>query len=72
MFQDLLKQSNIVTQYPIINMIISNDSTRAITVQKKSDREFWISQFCLETYEQTFHEKVGGENGSYIKLKDVE
>jgi len=28
--------------------------------------------FCLETYEQTFHEKVGGKGDSYIKLKDIE
>lgn len=28
--------------------------------------------FSLETYEETFTEKVGGKDDSYIKLKDIE
>ena len=58
--------------YNIVNMMITYDSTRAVTVTRKSDREYWIKMYCLETAEQTFEEKVGGQETDYIKLKDVE
>ena len=38
----------------------------------KSDREYWVKQHSLETYIDTFEEKVGGLPDSYIKLKEVE
>lgn len=41
-FQDLLKQTSVVTMYPIVSMIISFDSTKAITLTKKDDRNCFV------------------------------
>ena len=61
-----------MTEYPIISNMISYDSKRAVTVQKKGEREYRVQMFDLETYEKTFDEAVGGESNDYIKIKDVE
>ena len=37
--------------YPIVNVMITYDSTKALTVTKKDNREFWIKMYDLETYE---------------------
>ena len=58
--------------YPIVNVMISYDSTRAITVTKKDDHECWVKMYDLETYDQTFEEKFGGFSDSFIRIKDVE
>lgn len=60
-FTNLLKQASIITKYPIVTMAISFDSTRAITVTKKDDKESYIKMYDLNTYELTFEEMVGGE-----------
>jgi len=52
--------------------MITYDSTRAITVTKKDDREFWVRMYDLETYEKTFNEQIGGEATSFIRLKEIE
>ena len=43
-----------------------------VTVTKKTDREYFVKQYSLETYKMTFEEKIGGKKDSYIKLKEVE
>lgn len=43
-------------------MIITYDSTRAVTVSKKDDQEAVINMYDLETNEQTFEEQIGGDN----------
>lgn len=58
--------------YPIVTMAISFDSTRAITVTKKDDKESYIKMYDLNTYELTFEEKIGGERDQYIKVKEIE
>ena len=40
--------------------MITYDSQRAITVSKKSEHEYYVNMFDLETYEQVFEEKIGG------------
>lgn len=37
--------------YPIVTVSITYDQTRAITVTKKDDREFWVKMYDLETYD---------------------
>ena len=69
MFKDLIKQHSVVTMYPIVSMIITYDSTRAVTVTKKDDQEYYVKMYDLETYEQTFEECFFGK---YIKIKEVE
>ena len=49
-FKDLVKQNNIVTMYPIVSMIITYDSTKAVTVTKKNDQTYYVKQYDLETY----------------------
>ena len=58
--------------YPIVSVILTYDSKRAITVTKKDDREFWIRQYDLETYEKTFDMQIGGNPDSFIRTKEVE
>jgi hypothetical protein len=55
-----------------VTCMITYDSTRAITVTKKDDREFWVRMYDLETYEKTFNEQIGGEPTSFIRLKEIE
>jgi hypothetical protein len=71
-FQNLLKTNSIVTQYPIMTMLISYDSQRAISVQVKSDHEAYIVQHSIQTQELTFKMKFGGSETNYIKLKEVQ
>ena len=71
-FKNLVKGSNITTMYPICTMIITYDSTKAITVTKKNDIEYYVKQYDLESYDLTFEEKIGGAPDDYIKLKEVE
>ena len=47
-FKDLLKQTQVITMYPIISMLITYDSTRALTVTKKDDRFYYIKMYDLE------------------------
>lgn len=71
-FKDLLKQTNVITMYPIVTMLITYDSTRALTVTKKDDRFYYIKMYDLEQYDMTFEECIGGGKDSYIKFKEVE
>ena len=68
-FRNLLKTVQQDTGNPIVSMIISYDSKKAIAVTKKSDDRHYILQYDLESYEITFREKI---KGNYIKLKEVE
>jgi hypothetical protein len=56
LFKNLTKSKLVVTKFPIVTCIISYDSTRAITVTKCDDTEFWVRMYNLETYEKTFDE----------------
>jgi len=67
-----VKSTNVVTMYPIVSMIITYDSSKAVTVTKRNDREYYIKQYDLESYDLTFEEKIGGGEDQYIKLKEVE
>lgn len=55
-FTNLLRQTTVITKYPIVTMAISFDSTRAITVTKKDDKESYIKMYDLNTCELTFEE----------------
>lgn len=59
-FNNLLNEIIIKSPYEIVSAIISYDSTRAISVCKKSDSEFYIMQYDLDTQEVTFEESIGG------------
>lgn len=71
-FDNLLKHKQVPTMYPIVSCIISYDSTRAILVSKRDDREFWVRMYDLESYQKTFEEMIGGKEDSYIRAKEVE
>ena len=72
LFNNLLKSTNVTTMYPICSVIITYDSTKAVTVTKKNEREYYVKMYDLESYEMTFEEKIGGDANDYIKLKEVE
>lgn len=60
-FTNLLRQSTVITKYPIVTMAISFDSTRAITITKKDDKESYIKMYDLNTSELCFEELIGGQ-----------
>lgn len=60
-FQDLLKQTTIRMMNPIVSMIISADSKRAVALSQEDDNKYIITQYCLETYQETFNEVIGGQ-----------
>ena len=70
-FANLTKSKNVITMYPIVTCIITYNSKSVLTVTRKSDREYYIKQYSLESYELTMAEMIGGEPDSYIKAKDV-
>lgn len=68
--ENLIKQTTVKTEHPLISMDISYDSTKAIAVTKESDQCSCIKMYGLEephvlTFSETIH-------GTYIKLKEVE
>jgi hypothetical protein len=71
-FTNLLKQICVVTRYPIISLVISFDSTRAVTIQKVNDNLSHIVMYKLDDYSVCFEEKIGGAPEQYIKVKRVE
>jgi hypothetical protein len=71
-FNDLLETKHVDTANPIVSMIISYDSTRALSITTKSNSEFLIKIFSLDTNELLFIETLGGESKDYIKCKDIE
>jgi hypothetical protein len=58
--------------FPILSMLITYDSTKALTVTKEDDRNYYIKMYDLEAYDMSFEEKIGGTADSYIKFKEVE
>lgn len=72
LFRDLLKVADVTTMYPITSCILTYDSQNAVTVTKKGEVEYYIKIYNLETNLMVFEEKIGGNEGDYIKLKEVE
>lgn len=68
-FDNLLKTTNVTTMYPICTVMITYDSTRAVTVTKQNESTYYVKMYDLETYVMTFEEKI---TGTYIKLKETE
>ena len=68
----MTKHKVVPTMYPIVSVSISYDSTRAITVTKKDDREFWVRMYDLESYDKTFDMQIGGNPDSFIRTKEIE
>jgi hypothetical protein len=60
-FTNLLRQSTVITKYPIVTMVITFDSTRAITVTKRDDKESFIKMYDLNTSELCFEEAIGDQ-----------
>ena len=59
------------TNYIVVSVAISFDSTVAITITKNKESEYWINMYDLTTSLEKFREKIGGNKDSYIKLKEV-
>ena len=49
-FNQLLVAKNVMSMFPIVSVAISFDSKVAITITKKSEREFWLKMYSLTTY----------------------
>ena len=68
----MTKSQEVECEHPILSCIISYDSTLAILVLEKDDREVWIEMYSLANCDKTFSEKIGGLKDSYIRCKEVE
>lgn len=72
-FKNLTQETRVGTMHPIVSMIITYDSRRAITVTKVSDKKYQVTQYSLRGgFNVLFSEIYGGKPNSYIKMKDVE
>ena len=71
-FANLTQSKSVVTKWPLVSCMISYNSKLAVTVTKKDEREYFVKMYDLITFKQTFEEKIGGLDESYIKLKEVE
>ena len=69
---NMTKSMNVMTMNPLVHIMMTYNSKYAVTVSKKSNREYWVKMYDLETYKMVFDEKVGGNPEDYIKLKEVE
>jgi len=73
LFNNLVKTSKVPTTYPISSVIITFDSSKAVTVTKHNDYDWYrVEMYNLETGEPCFEEQIGGAETDYIKLKEVE
>ena len=70
-FNNLVKTKNVVTKFPLVSVMITNNSKYVITVTKEDDTMSYVKMYELGSYNLAFEEKVGCPN-SYIKCKDVE
>jgi len=56
LFNNLLKVTDVTTMYPLVSVIITYDSSKAITVTKADDRESYVKMYSLTTNELVFEE----------------
>jgi hypothetical protein len=71
-FTNLIKYRSVQTAFPLVSMMISYDSTRAITITKAADNRSIVKMYSLQDYSITFHEEMGNNEDDYIKCKEVE
>ena len=57
------------TQYDLVTIAITYDSSRAITVTCADDTHYVIKQYSLDTSEIMFVEHF---RGTYVKMKEIE
>lgn len=69
-FANLVKDKEVPTMFPLVSMIISQDSKKVLTVTKACDEMYFIKQYELDGDDiaPVFEEEV---KGTYIKLKDI-
>ena len=46
-FENMTNSYSIMTMHPIISVMITYDSTCAITVTKNNDREYWVKMYSM-------------------------
>jgi hypothetical protein len=71
-FTNLIKYRSVQTAFPLVSMMISHDSTRALTVTKAGDNRSILKMYSLKDYDITFHEELGNQPNDYIKCKEME
>jgi hypothetical protein len=69
MFKDLTKRSYIDTEYDVVSMIITYDSKHALAIVSKSDEEFMVQEYSLDTSERKFSHTY---KGRYLKMNLIE
>jgi hypothetical protein len=62
LFNELLHSYKVTTDNPIVSAVITNDSSRVITVTKVNERESYVKMYDLKNndHKLVFQEKVGG------------
>ena len=49
LFSTLVKSKEVMTQYPLVEMMITYNSKLAVTITKRSDREYYVKMYNLNT-----------------------
>ena len=52
--EDLTECYEFTTQHDIISAIITNDSSRLITVEMVSDEHYIVTQYCSDTFHKKY------------------
>ena len=68
-FKNLTLTNKVMTEYPLVSVTISFDSSRAITVTKDDETHYCVKQYDMDSQELVFAEHFYGE---YIKIKEIE
>ena len=68
-FDDLTVKSNLETDHPLVNVVITLDSKNCIAIAQKNDEHFEVQGYCLTKKERTFTVVV---TGVYLKVNLIE
>jgi hypothetical protein len=69
-FDDLTVKSNQDTTYPLVNVVITQNSKHCIAIASKNDEHFEIQGFCLTHKHRVWTKEYS--NGKYLKMNLIE
>lgn len=65
----MTKRNQVDTEFDVVAMIITYDSKHALSIVSKSDEEFYVQEYDLNTSERKFSQVY---RGRYIKMSLIE
>ena len=68
-FDNLTVKTNMGTDHPLVNVVITLDSKNCIAIAQKSDEHFEIQGYCLSHKHRIFTTEV---KGKYLRMNLIE